>query len=154
MTLRYWDADAFLGWLRAEPDKEEGCRAVIAEAQADKLKIVTSTLTLAEVLWLKGNAPIPAADREKVRSFFRHRWIALVQLDRSTAELAQEVVWEHGVRPKDAVHVATALKTQVEQLDTFDRALQRKSGEVGTPPLKIGPPGIEGQLFTRPVGDE
>jgi predicted nucleic acid-binding protein len=78
----------------------------------------------------------------------------LAQLDRSTAELAQEVVWEHGVRPKDAVHVATALKSQVEQLDTFDRALQRKSGEVGTPPLKIGPPGIEGQLFTRPVSDE
>lgn len=50
MTLRYWDADALLGWLRAEPGKEEGCRAVIAEAQLDRLKIVTSTLTAAQGL--------------------------------------------------------------------------------------------------------
>ena len=49
-------------------DKLEECRKVIAEAQSGKFVMVTSTLTLAEVLWLKGKAPIPEADREKAAS--------------------------------------------------------------------------------------
>jgi predicted nucleic acid-binding protein len=148
---RYWDACAFLGLLRAESDKLEECRKVIAEAQSGNLVIVTSTLTLAEVLWLKGKDPIPEADREKVRKFFRHAWIVMRELDRATAEQAQEVVWQHGVKPKDAVHVATALRSGVEQLDTFDGPLITLSGKVGNPPLTIGRPNVEGMLFAPEV---
>lgn len=154
MRLRYWDACAFLGWLRGEEDKAPTCRAVISEAQAGRVRIVTSTLTLPEVLWLKGKDPVAVQHRERIRAFFRHEWIVLIHLDRAIGELAQEVVWEHGIRPKDAVHVATALKAGVEQLDTFDQGLQRASGTLGHPPLSIGVPGIEGQLFTPPVQDE
>jgi predicted nucleic acid-binding protein len=57
---------------------------------------------------LKGKDPIPEGHREKVRKFFRHAWIRMRELDRAIAGKAQEVVWTHNVRPKDAVHVATA----------------------------------------------
>ena len=137
-----------------EADKADACRAVIGEAQAGRLRIVTSTLTLPEVLWLKGKDPIPPADREKIRAFFRHEWIALVQLDRAVGEEAHEVGWTHGIRPKDAVHVATALRAAVEQLDTFDGPLIEKSGQLGNPPLRIGPPHVEGQLFAPKLPDE
>lgn len=149
---RCWDACAFLGLLRKEQDKVEECKQVTSEAQSGKLVIVTSTLTLAEVLWVKGKAPIPAEDRETIRRFFQNRWIILRELDRATAERAQEVVWEHGVKPKDAVHVATALDAEVEQLDTFDEPLIALSGKIGNPPLEIGRPKIEGMLFA-PGGD-
>jgi len=148
---RYWDACAFLGLLRAEEDKREECRKVIAEARSGKFMIVTSTLTLAEVLWLKGKDPIPEADREKVRKFFRHAWVRMRELDRAIAEEAQEVVWKHSVRPKDAVHVATALRSTVEQLDTFDADLIGLSGKIGSPPLAIGRPNVEGMLFAPDV---
>jgi predicted nucleic acid-binding protein len=144
---RYWDACTFLGLLRDESDKVEDCRKVIAEARSGKVVIVTSALTLAEVLWLKGKDPIPKTDRGKVRQFFRHDWIVMRELDRATAEQAQEVVWEHGVKPKDAVHVATALRVAVEQLDTFDESLIGLSGKVGNPPLTIGRPHVDGMLF-------
>jgi predicted nucleic acid-binding protein len=148
VNRRYWDANAFLGWLRAEPDKADACRAVIGEAQAGRVLIVTSTLTLAEVLWLKGKDPIPEADRDAIRAFFRHEWIALVQLDRAVGEFAQEVVWKNGIRPKDAVHVASALRSDVVSLDTFDGPLQAKAGELG---IRVGAPEVPGQLFAPPL---
>lgn len=72
---RYWDSCAFLGLLAEEPDKLPDCEAVIVQAQAGAVTIVTSALTLAEVLWLRGKPPIPASEAQKVQRFFRHSWI-------------------------------------------------------------------------------
>lgn len=152
MRYRYWDACAFLGWLREEPDKVQECGAVIRQAVAGKLKIVTSSLTLTEVLWVKGKQPIPVEDRKRVRSFFENDYIGLYELDRTIAEQAQDVVWDHGVKPKDSVHVATALSAaetlDIDQLDTFDGKLLSLTGRIGNPPLVIGRPNLdEGKLF-------
>jgi len=143
---RYWDACAFLGWLKEEPDKVAECRQVIEEARSGTLEIVTSSLTLAEVLWLKGKDPIPVEDRRKVRRFFLSTWILLWEVDRQVAERAQDVVWDHTVRPKDSIHVATALVAGAEQLDTFDGPLIALDGKIGPPTLKIGRPRIDGKL--------
>ena len=66
------------------------------------------------------------------------------ELDRFIAEEARALVWDHNVAPKDAVHIATALRREVhiEQLDTFDRKLIGLSGRLGDPPLLIGKPEI------------
>lgn len=47
-------------------------------------------------------------------------------VDRTLAERARDVVWNYGVKPKDAIHVATALDAQVDQLDTFDEGLLKE----------------------------
>jgi hypothetical protein len=53
--LRYWDANAFLGWLNDEPDKQAACQTVLASAEAGKIQIVTSAITFVEVIKIKGN---------------------------------------------------------------------------------------------------
>jgi hypothetical protein len=108
-SYRYWDSCAFLGWLKKEEDKKEGCGAVIRAAQAGEVIIVTSSLTIAEVLHTKGKDRIPASSQEAVERFFKHNWVATRGLDRATAEFARRLVWAYNIEPKDAVHVATAL---------------------------------------------
>lgn len=151
MRYRYWDACTVLGWLKGETDKVNECKAVIDHAKRDELHIVTSAITLAEVLYLKGSTPIPVTDRVKVRRFFEADYIELYDVDRTIAEKAQDVVWDHGVTPKDAIHVATALAPApgvvIEQLDTFDGGLIGLSGKVGSPALKIGRPDVQQGLF-------
>ena len=152
MRYRYWDSCAFLGWLKEEADKVDECHNGIRLAERGELIIVTSALTLAEVLHVKGKGPIPMEDRDKVRRFFENDYITLYDVDRHIAERAQEVVWQNGVKPKDAIHVATALSLAdgrgVEQLDTFDNYLIGQSGAVGgNPPLQIGRPNLPGELF-------
>ncbi len=137
---RYWDSDCFLGWLIGEEDKAMSCRSVIREAESGLLRIVTSALTLTEVIKLKKRTPLLANEQPKIDLFFKQPYIVVRQLDRRTAELARRMVWEHGFQPKDAVHVATAVRAKVHFLDTFDDDLIKKSGTIGNPPLTIGHP--------------
>jgi len=139
-TLIYWDSDAFLAWLESEPGKAELSQGTLERAKAGEVLIITSALTLTEVLWRKGGPKLPAAKAETLRKFFRHSYIRIVNLSRAIAEQAQDVVWNHSIKPKDAVHVATALFMKAPILETFDEDLLKKSGQVGLPPLVIQKP--------------
>jgi predicted nucleic acid-binding protein len=149
---RYWDACVFLAWLKEEQDKLAQCQAALREAEEGKLIIVTSTLTLAETLYLvKGEMPVSQETRQKVRGFFENEYILLAELDRPTAEIAQDVVWDHDVRHKDAIHVATAVANRerlgIEQLDTFDGPLASLSGKIQS--LPIGEPNLPEDLISN-----
>src|SRR5438270_5872124 len=102
MTRRYWDSNCFLGVLNEEPDKIAACKAVMRVAERGETRIITSALTLTEVLWPKGAPPLPKDKAEVVHQFFQHEWIIVFDLDRTLAERAREVAWNHGVRPKHA----------------------------------------------------
>lgn len=140
LDQRYWDSDCFLGWLAEEPDKVEHCRRVLSAADDGKVLIVTSALTIAEVLALRGRVKIPSKDREKVENFFRQDYIVVRNITRRISEAARALVWDFGVAPKDALHVATAVDAKLELMNTFDKGLLKKSGKIGAPPLTIEVP--------------
>lgn len=153
MDYRYWDTATFLGWLSEEPDKVPECKPVLDAAAAGNVIIVTSALTIPEVLWLKGHPKIPGLQAQKVEAFFKHQWIVVRELDRFIAEDARALVWNKNVKPKDAIHLATALSLQVpiDQFDTFDKGLIDLSGLLGDPPLTIGRPNLPAPLpFDEP----
>lgn len=156
MDYRYWDSVTFLGWLSDEADKVPLCRPVLEAAEGGSVVIVTSALTIAEVLWPKGHEKISAHHAKKIESFFRHSWIIVRELDRFIAEDARELVWSKNVKPKDAIHMATALRqdVQLDQFDTFDNGLIKLSGTLGDPPLAIGRPSLPPKLPFETEGDE
>lgn len=140
IELVYWDSDAFLGWLQAEKGKVELCQGTLERATAGEVLIVTSSLTMAEVLWLRNAPRIPEDKAEVLRKFFRRSYIRVKNVTRATSERAQDVVWHHSIRPKDAIHVATALEHAVPVLETFDEDLLKRTGSVGSPALIIRRP--------------
>jgi predicted nucleic acid-binding protein len=144
MRRRYWDSNCFIGWLDDEEDKAGACGTVIREAEAGNLRIVTSVLTLAEVLYLKRSSLPTREQAETIEQFFEHEWIILSNVDRDIAELARRVIWESGVKPKDAIHVASALDAEVEQFDTFDVDLIRRASGY---PVKIDYPNLPESMF-------
>lgn len=112
------------------------------------MRIVTSALTIAEVLWPKGRVlELPPEQAEEIQSFFEHEWVAISTVDRPIAERARDLVWNHKVGPKDAIHVATALDSNVRQFDTYDGDLIAPSGTIGNPALIIGNPNLPERLF-------
>lgn len=145
---RYWDSATFVAWLAEEEvdDRVGQCEPVIRAAEAGEVVLVTSSLTLVEVIHLKGHPPFKADKEEAIRLFFMHEYIHVRQLDRRLAEEARSLIWEHGFSPKDSVHVATAVDARVEQLDTFDEGLCRKTAVIGDPPLLIGHPYVPEQI--------
>jgi len=63
-----------------------------------------------------------------IRKFFRRSYIRVYNLDRKLAEAAQNLVWNQGIKPKDAIRVATAIHLKADVLETFDQDLIGKSG--------------------------
>ena len=135
--LIYWDSDPFLAHFQEEVGKVELCAGTIERAEGGEVLIVTSALTIAEVLWKKKAPKIEQEKADILRRFFRRSHIRVYNIARAIAEMAQDVVWNHGIQPKDALHVATALQMKVPVLETFDGDLLKKSGMVGIPPLVI-----------------
>ncbi|HVW74438.1 MAG TPA: PIN domain-containing protein [Rhizomicrobium sp.] len=92
---------------------------------------MTSALTMAEVLWRKGGPKLAENRLGLLRKFFRRSYIRVVNVSRAIAEEAQDVVMNSNVKPKDAVHVATALHLGIGFLETFDEGLLAQSGKIG-----------------------
>jgi predicted nucleic acid-binding protein len=132
---RYWDSSCFIAWLAQEAGRYEDCGSILKAAEDGKLEIVTSALTVTEVLWPKGRDKLSRDLRAQVNTFFRHRWITIVQVDRLLAEEAQDFVWDRNIHPKDAIHVASAIRARVYALETYDGGLIQSSGHVGGVPL-------------------
>ena len=74
--------------------------------------------------------------------FFKRSYIVTMSITRRTAEESRELVWDHGIDPKDALHVAAALSAKVDVFNTFDQALIGKSHKVGNPGLLIEIPKV------------
>lgn len=139
---RYWDSCAFLGYLNNEPDKADKCESVLQAAEEGKIDIVTSALTLTEVIKTKGGPAIPRDQEQKIRDFFEHPWIIVREVDRFVAEQARELIWAHGLKPYDAIHLATALNLKLAVMDTFDGDPIKLTGKIGSPRLVIAHPHI------------
>jgi predicted nucleic acid-binding protein len=114
----YWDSDAFLGWLQAEQGKVDLCAGTLKRAELGEVVIFTSALTIAEVLWMRGAPAIPQDKADIVRRFFRRSNLRVRNVTRGIAESAQDLVWNHSIKPKDAIHVATALDAAAIALET------------------------------------
>lgn len=140
---RYWDANAFLGWLNDEQDKAHECESVLAAAEAGKVQIVTSALTLTEVIKLKGKPRLTKDKEDTIKAFFENDFIIVRDVDRFIAEKARDLIWSFsGLHPKDAIHVATAVMLKMNVLDTFDGPLIKLSGKIGSPKLTIARPHV------------
>lgn len=119
----YWDSVAFLGLLNGESDKVPVCEDVWKVAERGLITIVTSTLTVAEVIYAKGVPRLDPAKRPLVNNFFRAGHIVQKPLTRIIAELARDVVWDSNVKPKDAIHIATSAYFKINEFHTFDEGL-------------------------------
>ncbi len=143
LVIRYWDSATFLAWLKRETGKFEKCRGVIRCAEKGEIRIVTSVVTITEVLYLKGHEKMNRERSREISQFFENPYIEIQNLDRFLAERARELVWDFtALRPKDAIHVATAEMLGVDALDTFDEYLLKLDGKIGNPPLRITIPDI------------
>ena len=143
VVQRYWDSNAFLGWLNKDPGRWDICDQILADAEAGKCEIVTSTVTWTEVFWMRSapprTSPILQPDQVRaIKDLFGKSFVIAADLDRVTAELARDLLFtfaqSHGLTPKDALHLATAIKTKarggVEWFDTWDGPLSQLTGQL------------------------
>lgn len=155
LTRCYWDSTCFIAWLKPEPERRARCQEVLRAAERGELQIVTSAISLIEVVKLdKGPLLITQEKEKKIREFFKHQYIVIVQVTRPLAEHARSLIWNEGLRPKDAIHAATAISEKLTDFHTFDGDFKKLSGRVGKPPLAIKEPHtLQPSLPLEPSGE-
>lgn len=140
----YWDACIFFVWIKQETcwpeDTVKGIEQTVEQAYAKRVVILTSVVTLTEIL----QSQMKSEDKERYRKVFGHPQLQLMDVDRRIAEKAA-IIREYydtrafDVQPDgtvvktgsvmslgDSFHLATALHYEVDEFHTIDGAGKRK----------------------------
>lgn len=121
----YWDACAWIGLIRQEPDKVDSLRHLMELAQKGKIEIWTSTFTLAEVFKRKcseNQVGIEPKDDEAFEDYLEQDYVKRVQVDVDVGTFARRLLRRFPSirKPQDAIHAATAALNNIDELHTFD----------------------------------
>lgn len=142
IPLVYWDACVFIDYL--QKDKAYRLAEIVPlvhMAQNNKLHIVTSAISLGEVLRL----PDPTLNDDeidhKIVEFFKNPWITVRAADTNIMGMARRLrratvlskpnksPHERTFRLPDAIHIATALYNNVLAMHSYDDTdLVRRNG--------------------------
>lgn len=122
----YWDACCFISVLSNERNAKD-CLKVVKAAEDGHIRIVTSSISLVEVIKYNGKPPIAEADQSKVDAAMSGSHFEIRNVDRLTGQLARRLIWEKDLAVKDSIHVATALLAGVRELHTTDKDLLKLS---------------------------
>lgn len=140
-TRRYgWDACTWIAAIIEEKVEGKGgkiedrgrlCRHVLDLASKKKVEIATSGLSLAEVC---REEQIKKEDGDTLSDFFRNEYILIVPVDRYVGTVGRQLMQSSfGLKPADAVHLATAVVADVAEFHTFDRKLLRLDQQIEMP---------------------
>ena len=122
----YWDACIWIELItQADKNRVERCRYVIDLAKKGKAELWTSAFTLAEV-WKKkcdaDNVGIQEAQDRAFENFIESEFVKKINVDVDVGNMARRLLRRHPTigKPQDAIHVASCLLSNLDELHTFD----------------------------------
>lgn len=121
----YWDACAWLGLLNGEAGRQQHLEHVWRKAELGEAEIWTSVFCIAEVYRVKCEdnwAALSPENDANIDALFEQDFVKTVQVDFDIARLAKRLLRTHEKlrKPSDAIHLATAVHWNLEQLHTYD----------------------------------
>lgn len=122
------DSAAFIYLIEAHPRFRDVVRPLFAEAAAGRAQLVTSAVTLLEVLVVPYRARDLALAGLYEALLTNSRGVQLVDVDRPQLRAAAQLRSAFRVRTPDALQLAAALATRCTAFVTNDRALPAVPG--------------------------
>ena len=95
------------------------------DVERGEIQIITSFFTFAEVFKAKceqAAKPLSQEGEDQIASFFSSERITPRVVDRQIAEASRQLMRRHPEckKPTDAIHLATALRMNVDEMHTYD----------------------------------
>lgn len=110
---------------QANQERVERCRHIIELAEKGKVEIWTSAFTLAEV-WKRKcegkNVSIQASQDKDFEDYIENPFVKKVAVDFDVGRAARRLLRRFPTirKPQDAIHVASSILNNVDELHTFD----------------------------------
>ena len=126
--LVYVDSNVFLYPIVYEPEAVEEAREskdFLLKISEGLVEACTATITWDEVVWVVRKMFGLKPSIELGRKFLEFPNLKFLNIKRSVVFRAQRLMEKYGIKPRDAIHAATALENGVETIVTYDRDFDR-----------------------------
>lgn len=118
---RYWDSCNWISLIAEdEVERANTCQRILDDAAAGNTTIITSTLTLAEVIKGRGEPIFPEPVERTIVRFFEQPYLLVHDVTRVVAERARQLSRVYGLKPADSIHLATAPIANADVFETFN----------------------------------
>lgn len=139
--------------IRTAQDRQLMIELLLYHAEAKKLRVITSVYTKIELSYTNEEVRVgklkPEIPRLVDAVLDNSRMIRLISVSPTVTEKARQVVrstkFSSGaiIKPKDAIHVASAIVYRADKLYTYDGGMLKWNGKAEVDGLKICQPDIE-----------
>jgi len=122
----YVDTNVFLNAILYDPGENDEARRAVAfldMIRKDAIHAMTSALTWDEFVWVLQKEMDVKTAKIKGREFLSFPHLHIIDTTVSLISKAQDILEQHGVKPRDAIHLATAIVSGAGTFATFDSRL-------------------------------
>lgn len=130
----YVDANVLVFALIDGGPAGDACRRRLAQIDHPAGDAVTSALTMDEVAWALVKRIDRATALKMVRGYLKMPGLSILPATSAELDLALKLMEDHPLKPRDALHAATALRHGTDSFVTFD------SDFADIESLDVGPP--------------
>lgn len=118
----YWDSCTFIHFFQSSASNEinDALDLIDQKAQAGVTKIVTCSVSIAEVCKLPDLGLLPLEQSKKILRFMENDYVEMWQADRLICEEAHHIIRLHGLKPMDAIHISASLASESSLFLTTD----------------------------------
>jgi predicted nucleic acid-binding protein len=139
----YWDSNVILSYLNDVPDRVATIEELFRQARAEEIELLTSSISRVEVAFVESERESRELDAD-VEETINRLWqpgspIKTVEFYDLIGDGARRLM-RRGVsqgwgllKPKDAIHLATAERMGVSEMHSYDNRVKKWSGELGFP---------------------
>lgn len=136
----YWDSNVPLSYLNGVVERVPIIDELFRQARAGEIELLTSAISRVEIAYIQSEEQAGALD-EQAEAAIDALWapgapIKTVELydliaHQARALIRQGITQERGVKPMDAIHLATAQQMAVAEFHTYCKKLHRWDGTLG-----------------------
>jgi predicted nucleic acid-binding protein len=161
----YWDSCVFLAWINGEEDRADVVSELLESARKDEITVVTSVLTITEVAYATAESESGILSTDVLRRIDA-LWdppspVKLAEFHRLIAVNARNLMrlavpGGQRLKPPDAIHMSTAVRSQCEEILTYDPKwaayADALSVKIGEPSSAVIPLPFDGTAAVPPMG--
>lgn len=127
----YIDSNIFIYPVIYDEDaisESKNCKSFLLKIASGGVEAYTSVITWDEVTWIVRRILGVEASVALGSKFLRFPNLKILGIRKTTILKAQEVMEKYGLRPRDAIHAATAIENKITTIVSYDRGFDSVSG--------------------------
>ena len=121
--MKYIDSNVFILPIVYDTkveNKAESAKNILIKIADGDLNAATSFLTWDEIVWTVRKLMNPKIAAKEGEKFLQFPNLELLEVKKNVIDKAQGIVNKYGIKPRDAIHVASAIENGIKEIISDD----------------------------------